>query len=558
MFDRRAKSIKVTAQMKRLFGLTRDRLTPAELIGAMLRAETDLLWFGGIGTYVKASDESQLDVGDRANDAVRVDAAELRCKVVGEGANLGMTQRSRIEYALRGGRLNTDSIDNSAGVDCSDHEVNIKILLGDVEAAGDMTRKQRNQLLERMTDEVAELVLRDNYLQSQSITVSSTLGVHLLDRLARYMRVVERAGHLNRAIEFLPDDETITERVAKGIGMTRPELAVLMSYAKITLYDELLASDLPDDPYMTQDLMRYFPQPLQKAYAERITRHRLRRELIATVATNEMVNRVGVTFVQEVKDKTGMTSGDVARGYTISREVFGLRDLFAEIEALDTVAPAGLQAAMLIECGRLIEHGSTWFLRLGPHPLDMRAHVESYSGEVARLAAGLEGLLSEADGKLLGERATAYAAHGVPEALARRMAGLPFLVPACDIARIARLAGLEVLQVARAYFMIGARFGFDWLRRAAARLPSDSAWDKLAVAAIEDDLYGNQSELTSRVIEEVEDLGDAEGVIDAWAEKHRPRVLRTEQLLAELHSSGAPDLAMLAVANRQLRSMVID
>ncbi|MFQ5775087.1 MAG: NAD-glutamate dehydrogenase [Kiloniellaceae bacterium] len=556
VFERKAKSIKVTAQMKRLFGLTRDQVTPSELIRAMLTADVELLWFGGIGTYVKASHESHADVGDRANDALRVNAPELRCKVIGEGANLGMTQRARIEYALRGGRLNTDSIDNSAGVDCSDHEVNIKILLGDIEAAGDMTRKQRNQLLERMTDEVAELVLRDNYLQTQSISVTSTVGAHLLDRMARYMRLLEKSGRLDRAIEFLPDDELIAERLAKGIGLTRPELAVLLSYAKITLYDELLSSDLPDDPYTGQDLLRYFPQPLRERYAEPITRHRLRREIIATVVTNDIVNRLGITFVHEVKENTGMSSAEVARAYTISREVFGMRELFAQIEALDNQVPAALQAAMLIECGRLIERGTVWFLREMAQPLDIQREVDAYREDVARLADDLEDLLSDSDRAAVAEQTASYAGRGVPAALARRAASLSLLSPACDIVRIAQGAGLPVLDVGKAYFAIGARFGFDWLRRAAGHLPSDSAWDKLAVTAIVDDLYGHQSELTSRVVNGAKDLSAPAGVIDVWAETRRPLVARTEQLLAELRSAGTPDLAMLAVANRQLRAMV--
>jgi glutamate dehydrogenase len=340
--------------------------------------------------------------------------------------------------------------------------------------------------------------------------------------------------------------------------MTRPELSVLTSYAKITLYDELLASDLPDDPYMGQDLLGYFPQPLQDGYAEQIRRHRLHREIIATVVTNELVNRVGVTFVHEVKENSGMTSADIARAYTINREIFAMDDLFARIEALDNQVPAALQAAMLIECGRLIDRGTAWFLRLGPHPLDIRAQVEAYGADVAGLAENLQDLLAAADRKLLGEHAAAYHEQGTPEALALAVAKLAFLVPACDIVRIARVAGLDALEVGRAYFAIGARFGFDWLRRAAGHLPSDGAWDKLAVTAIVDDLYGNQCELTSRVVTGLKDLSAGDGAIDNWAEPRRPLVLRSEHLLAELQASGTPDLAMLAVANRQLRSMVSD
>jgi glutamate dehydrogenase len=561
VFERKAKSIKVTLRMKKLFGLSAEKLTPNELINAMLKADAELLWFGGIGTYVKASHETHSDAGDRANDGLRVDARELACKVVGEGANLAMTQHARIEYAFAGGRVNTDSIDNSAGVDCSDHEVNIKVLLGDIESSGDMTRKQRDQLLVKMTDEVAELVLRDNYLQTQVITVTAALGVHMLDRMARYMRILEKAGNLNRAVEFLPDDETIAERMAKGMGLSRPELAVLMSYAKITLYDELLSSDLPDDPYMEADLTRYFPSPLRRKYVKQIAQHRLRREIIATKVTNDMVNREGITFVHEVNQKTGMASADIARAYMISREIFGVRDLFHEIEALDNQVPAALQAVMLTECGRLIERGATWFLRhAGGQGLGIRQQVESYGKDVSVLAENLDALLSGADRKLLAERAAGYAEQGVPEALAQRVASLALLAPSLDIARIAQAAGLPVQEVSRAYFSIGARFGFDWLRRAAGHLPSDSAWDKLAVTAIVDDLYGHQGDLTTLVLngakEGAQGGNGAEGLIDHWTAARRPQVTRTEQLLAELQSVGSPDLAMLAVANRQLRSML--
>ena len=556
IFERRAKSIKLTPEMKALFGLEKDQVPPSELIKAMLAAEVELLWFGGIGTYVKASDESHADVGDRANESLRVNAPELRCKVIGEGANLGVSQRGRVEYALHGGRLNTDSIDNSAGVDCSDHEVNIKILLGEVAAEGDITRKQRDALLVRMTNEVAELVLRDNYLQTQAITVTVTLGAHLLDRMARYMRTLEKAGHLDRAIEYLPDDETIIERMNKKIGLTRPEVAVLLSYAKITLYDELLSSDLPDDPYMGQDLVRYFPKPLRERYSQQIMRHRLHREIIATVVTNGIVNRVGVTFVHECREKTGLAAADVARAYTISREILEMRDLFAAIEGLDNKVPAAVQAAMLTECGRLIERTTVWFLRLGAHPLNIEAEAKAYGASVGQLAAKLPELLSDVDRQHLEERAAAFTQHGVPEKIARRTASLALLVPACDIVRIASGAALPVLEVGRAYFTIGARFGFDWLRQAAGHLPSDSAWDKLAVTAIVDDLYGHQSELTGRVVNGIKEASATNGMIDRWAEARRPLVARTEQLLTELQTTGTPDLAMLAVANRQLRSMV--
>jgi glutamate dehydrogenase len=556
VFDRKAKSIKLTPEIKKLAKLGKDSCTPNELIHALLKADTELLWFGGIGTYIKATDESHAEVGDRGNDGLRVDARNVGAKVLGEGANLGMTQRARIEYALAGGHCNTDSIDNSAGVDCSDHEVNIKILLGDVEQSGDMTRKQRNEMLERMTDEVAGLVLRDNYLQTQAISVTEQLGAHLLDRNARFMRTLERAGKLNRAIEFLPDDETILERRKAGIGMTRPETAVLMNYAKLTLYEELLASGLPDDPYMEADLQAYFPKELQETYAERIGQHRLRREIVATVVSNSVINRGGLAFVHEVREKTGLPAEDICRAYAVAREVFGLRKLWAGIEALDTKIPATTQYAMLIECGRLIERTTTWFLRNSEHPIDVAKGIETYGKGVATVSDKLDDLLDKADSDALNRQVRNYTDKGVPKELARGVVALRLLPPALDIVRIAQRVKMKVIDVAKTYFTVGHRFGFDWLRSAAGQLPTDDAWDKLAVTAIIDDFYSHQTAVTLDILDRGDGGGAGDGAIQTWADKRHAMVNRTEQLLTELKSAGTPDLAMLAVANRQLKSMV--
>ena len=556
IFARSAKSIRTTPQIRSLFGLTKEQVTPNELIQAMLLSETELLWFGGIGTYIKATHESDLDVGDRANDAIRINARQLRVKVVGEGANLGMTQQARIEYGLNDGASNTDSIDNSAGVDCSDHEVNIKILLGAVEQSGSLTRKQRDRLLEKMTDEVAEQCLRDNYLQSQAITVTNQLGAHLLDRFGRFMRALEKEDQLDREIEFLPDDEVVTDRMKQGIGLTRPEIAVLLSYSKIVLYDELLASDLPDDPYFRKDLSEYFPKPLRKKYAEEISSHRLRREIITTVVTNDLVNRVGINFVHEVREKTGMLSDEITRAYVVAREIFGVCDLWAAIEGLDNKAPALLQSRMLVECGRLVERGTVWFLRESSHPIVIDQTIEDYGKGIGQISHQLERFLSKADLQVLDQRAGRFEADGAPKALARRIAALALMAPACDVVRIARDTGLPVDTVARIYFSIGEEFGFDWLRRAAGQLPTDTAWDKLAVTAIVDDFLGHQSELTARVLEGKSAKDDVGGLIEGWAAQRRPLILRSEQLVQELKASGTPDLAMLAVANRQLKSMV--
>lgn len=556
IFDRKAKSLDVSPQMKRAFALTQNRMTPNELIIAMLKSDTELLWFGGIGTYIKAASERNAEVGDRTNDALRINGCDLAAKVVGEGANLGMTQRARVEYSFNGGRCNTDSIDNSAGVDCSDHEVNIKILLGNVEAAGDMTRKQRNELLESMTDEVADLVLRDNYLQTQAITVTHQLGAPLLHRTARFMIALERAGHLDRAVEFLPDDETITERRKKGIGFTRPEIAVLISYAKIVLYDDILSSQLPDDPYMRQSLLDYFPAPLRSRFCKEISRHRLHREIIATVIANEIINHLGLTFIHEVHEKTGMPADDIARAYIIAREVFGIDGLWQEIAALDNKVAADVQALMLVECGRLLKSAAVWFLRERSRPLNIEREIEAFSKGIRDQAAGLGSVLSAADQQLLSDETADLTARQVPEDLAVRIAGLALLSPACDIARISNDVSQPVEHTAAAYFKVGDDFGFDWLRRAAKRLPSDTAWDKLAAAGVIDDLYGHQGQLTRRVLEMAGNNGSSQSGIDAWAEQQRPLVTRTRQLLGELQSMGSPDLAMIAVANRQLKTML--
>ncbi|MCP4326859.1 MAG: NAD-glutamate dehydrogenase [Alphaproteobacteria bacterium] len=556
IYARSAKSLKLTPEIKALLGMTKDNVAPNELMTAILTADVDLLWFGGIGTYVKSDSQSNADAGDRANDGIRINGKDVRAKVVGEGANLGVTQLGRIEYALAGGRINTDSVDNSAGVDCSDHEVNIKILLGAVEQANKLNRVQRDKLLVSMTDEVADLVLRDNYLQTGSLAVTEFVGTRLTDRCGLFMRALERAGHLNRAIEYLPDDEELADRKAKKLGLTSPELSILIAYAKIVLYDQLLASDFPDDPFMAIDLERYFPVPLQKKYKDAINQHRLRREIVATVATNSMINRAGITFAHEVMDQTGAASSDVARAYTISRTIFSMRDLWAAIEALDNKVPAAVQSEMHMETGRLIDRGTTWFLRYGKQPLDVAANIEAYGPGTAQLMRGLEKVTTPADHEFIRNNANALVEKGAPHGLARRIASLRLLVSACDVVMIAREAKSSIDITGSLYFAVGDHFGFDWLRRKAARLPIDSHWDKQATTAIVDDLYGHQFELTSNVLKSAKKNVTPKKAIDEWCGRRGVEYQSTLQLMDDLRQGGTIDLAMLAVANRQLRSLI--
>jgi glutamate dehydrogenase len=552
VFERRAKAVRISAQMRTLFAIEADSLTPAELIQAMLKAEVDLLWFGGIGTYVKSSRESDAAVGDRANDALRVNADDLRCKVIGEGANLGVTQLGRVEFGFGGGRINTDAIDNSAGVDTSDHEVNIKILMGDLIGRKKITRKQRDKLLGEMTDEVAALVLRNNYQQTQSLSVVQQQGVDRMDEQLRLIRTLERSGRLNREIEFLPDEETFAERLAEGRPLTRPELSVLLAYAKIATYDELLASNLPDDPLLEADLARYFPQPIQGKYAEAIARHRLRREIVATGLTNSIVNRTGPGFINEMHLRTGMNVPAIVRAYTISREVFDLRSLWNEIEALDTVAPAASQTRMLLQTVRTLWRTTPWFLRNCAHPLDITALIAEFHEGVQRLSTVLDDILAPNQRQDTRERAKRYAQPGVPGDLAARIGRLKAMSSAPDIVRIAGAAEQGVEEAGAAYFLIGDRFRLDWLRRTAGAMSADTHWQRLALAAIIDDMWSHQYDLTTIALKTGK-TGSA--AVEAWAAERAELTDRIEALLGEIQAALTPDLAMLAVANRELRTL---
>ncbi len=560
IFERSAKSIKLSPEIKKLLGVTRDRMTPNELIRTILVAEIDLLWFGGIGTYVKATSESQADADDRSNDAVRVDAKALRCKVIGEGANLGVTQRGRIEYARAGGRINTDFIDNSAGVDCSDHEVNIKIALDDVVAVGGMNLKQRDALLEQMTDEVSDLVLNDNYLQTQAISQAESRAPELLEAQWRVMRALERRGFLDRAIEELPDDECMADLQADGLGLTRPEYAVLFSHAKIALYGDLLPTDVPDDTYLVETLARYFPEPLRKRFGDEVARHRLRREIVATYVTNSLINRVGATFVQGLTERSGADPADIARAFFIAREVFDLRPLWRDIEALDLKVPANTQNDMAHELEELVERMTIWFLANARRPLNIAATIERYAPGIRALANRLSDIVAAEDRQGIAARAARLSEARVPNALAQRIASLGVLAAGGDVVRIARDSGVPVLDTGRVYFELGARLGIDWVRRVSKTIEPETEWEKLAIDAIIDDSYRHQSALTKRVLD-VAGGGKhgpkvAEGVIEAWVSSNNGAVERTCQLLDDLRAAEDIDLAMLSVANAQLRNLL--
>ena len=556
IFDRSAKSISLTPEIKQAFGIKTDSLTPNALIRAMLTAEADLLWFGGIGTYVKSENETNLDVGDRANDALRIDGKELRARVVGEGANLGVTQRGRVEYAFAGGRINTDAIDNSAGVDCSDHEVNIKVLVDSVVAAGDMTAKQRSKLLVAMTDEVGELVLRNNYLQTQAITTVQSRGTAFMEPEVRFMRALERAGKLDRAVEFLPDEEIIAEREVKGIGFPRPEISVLLAYSKMTLYESLLETDLPEDPYFAADLVTYFPSALRKKFVNSIETHSLRREIVATQIANSIVNRAGMTFVNDVIEDTEISVADIARAYVATRDAFDLRTLWADIANLDNKVDASLQTEMMIAVENLIRHATLWFLKNVPQPMNISSVVGTYAPGIAAMAKKLQGQLADLEAGELQERMASYIDQDVPANLARRVAGLEAMRSVCHIVHVASSFGRSIDEIGPTYFAIGARLGLDWLRSAAERIELQNHWQRLAVGALIEDLYSQQRTLVNRVMDQAIGSLDEKAITD-WAEFNKAGVMRMSGLISEFRLSGNVDLAQLAIVNRHMRSLLI-
>ncbi|MDQ6605390.1 MAG: NAD-glutamate dehydrogenase [Actinomycetota bacterium] len=554
--SRTAKSIALPPQVQAALGIEVDELSPSELIREILSAPVDLLWNGGIGTYVKASDETHGEAGDKANDGVRRNGDELRCRVVGEGGNLGFTQRARIEYALGGGAIYTDAIDNVAGVNCSDHEVNIKILLDAIIAAGDMTEKQRNALLAEMTDAVAEQVLYGSYTQTQAMSLASEQAAPMIDVHARLIRRLEQVAGLNREIEFLPDDETIDERKKKHQGLLAPELAVVMAYCKIHLYAELLESELPEDPFLAHDLERYFPAPLPQRFGPEMRSHRLRREIIATVVANQLVDRAGTTFVFRLREETGAPASVLARAYAVAREVFDMREFWSAVEALDNRVDARRQLSMLIDGRRLVERATRWLVRANPGAIDIALTTRHLEPGAAMLATALPDVLDGADRESFDARCTELIDGGVPPPLARRVASMPAMLSVFDIVEVAGAVKREPEVVMVTYFRLGSKLQLNWLRDRIIELPRGNRWQALARAALRDDLYSLARALTQEALETGGPCAGAEHAIEAWSRRHQPGLERCLAMLADIRASRAYDTTTLPVALRQVRNLI--
>jgi glutamate dehydrogenase len=556
VFARTAKSIVVSPEIRAALDLGEvAAVSPGELIRAILTAKVDLLWNGGIGTYVKAATESHADVGDKTNDAIRVNGRQVRARVVGEGGNLGLTQRGRVEYALAGGRINTDFIDNTAGVDCSDHEVNIKILLGGAVTDGELALPDRDELLAAMTDEVAALVLRDNYEQAAALGNARAQALSLLPVHRRLLSDLERSGQLDRALEALPGDEELAARGEAGDGLTAPEFAVLLAYVKITLERQILADEIVDEPWTFDVLARYFPTPLRKRFSSRMAGHRLRREIITTVLVNEVVNRGGTSFVYRAMEESGASAADVIRAYVVVRDVFGLRDVWQDIEALDNRTPTAAQTRVYLESRRLLDRAVRWLVSNRRSPLDVTA-------EIAKLKPGVARLLPRLGSVLLGKERTSMITHaeelangGVPDDLAEATTRLVYGFGLLDILETAAGTERDVAEVASVYFVLSERFQIDELLSRISRLPRNDRWQTLARMALRYDLYAALAGLTAEVLQSTPADAAPDDRVYRWEQRNAASIARARNAMGDLADTPA-DLAALSVLLRQIRTLV--
>ncbi|MGE9695324.1 NAD-glutamate dehydrogenase [Streptomyces sp. CH6] len=563
VFPRTAKSIPLNAHIRRALGIDDgvSKLTPAELMRAILRAPVDLLWNGGIGTYVKASTETDAEVGDKANDAIRVNGADVRAQVVGEGGNLGLTQLGRIEFARLGnggggGKINTDAIDNSAGVDTSDHEVNIKILLNAVVQSGDMTVKQRNELLASMTEEVGRLVLRNNYAQNVALANAEAEAPSLLHAHQRLMRRLVKDGHLDRALEFLPGDRQVRELLNSGRGLAQPELAVLLAYTKITAAQELIGTSLPDDPHLRGLLFAYFPEEVREQYAEQIETHALHREIITTVLVNDTVNSGGISFLHRLREETGASLEEIVRAQLVAREIFGLGAVWDAVERLDNEVPAAVLTRIRLHCRRLVERGTRWLLNNRPQPLQLAQTVEVFRDDVRAVWARLPELLRGAEAEWYGSILKELTGEGVPEELAARVAGFSSVFPALDIVAVAGRTGNEPLAVAEVFYDVADRLGVTQLMDRIIELPRADRWQSMARASIREDLYAAHAGLTQDILAAGEPGDSPERRFEVWAGKNAPILTRARATLEEIQGSDSFDLANLSVAMRTMRTLL--
>jgi glutamate dehydrogenase len=556
VFKRSAKSIPLSAEIKRVLDIREDTLVPNELVRAILKAPVDLLWNGGIGTYVKATTESHADVGDKTNDANRINGNELRCKVVGEGGNLGFTQRARIEYALNKGLINTDFIDNSAGVDCSDHEVNLKILLNQEVAKRKLTEKKRNQLLTQMTAEVGVLVLKDNYAQAWALGFLTKYSQGDTSLYQNYIKEMEATGFLNRQVEFLPDDKTIMERRAAGLGLTSPELAVLLSYTKIYIKGEILKSDLPEDPYFAQIMETAFPATINKTYHKAQRDHILRREIIATQLSSRVVNEMGIGFMYRLQSGSGVSVAEVIRAHAVASAVFESRETRSLIESLDFKIPVDLQYELLHHVRHLINISSRWFLHEGRLKGNIQTIIDHYRTCIKKLEKPMLELMTGYTKTFMESLLAQFAKAGLPKEVAIHIAAFRVAYISLNITEVATKNNFDLGRAARAYFLVGERFNLVWFRDHIARDVREGSWNALARLTLRDELDVLQKALTVKILKQNKREDDMAKLITSWMERNAMTVARWEKMFAAVQEGTTIDYTMFFIVLGELNNVL--
>lgn len=554
IFSRRSKSIKLTPEIQKMIGTRKSSMAPNDLIKALLQMEVDLLWNGGIGTYVKASTESHTDVGDRANDVLRIDGCDLKTKVIGEGGNLGMTQQGRIEYALLGGRVNTDFVDNVGGVDCSDNEVNIKIFLNGLVALGDMTVKQRNEILVKMEDEVGEIVLEDAYCQAESISVSEQQGTSLVKEQIRFVHTLEKAGHLDRALEYIPDDETLLEREKRGLAFTRPELSVLVAYGKMVLKEQLVCDDIANDDYHKQLLVKYFPEELRRNYIAHADNHPLKSEIIATALANQMVNEMGCNFVTRLQEETGASIAKIANAYAAARDIYNFEGTLREIRKLDNNSTTDAQYQLIYYVRRTLRRLARWMIRNNSGKFDVNQLINTYKADVITVSKTLDQCLVPEEVKEHDDLALSWIEQGVEKKLAYHVARLSSLNSALDISSVAKESGRSVGDAAKLYFNLGDRISLHWFLKQINTQGVDNNWQALARAAFREDLDWQQRQLTALVLScncSTEKFEPMEA-LESWMKTNESSLQRWENILNEFKVGSVHEFAKFSVALREL------
>ena len=557
VFNRKDKYIKLTPQIQQMLGIKDKQLTPDNLIKHLITMDVELIWNGGIGTFIKSSHESHSDVGDRANDTIRVDAKDVRAKVIGEGGNLGLTQLARVEYALNGGAINTDAIDNSAGVDCSDHEVNIKILMTLVQNSSKISDNERNKILAKMTNEIGLQVLKDNYYHSQVLSIKQRAAIKDHATNKQLMMSLERKGSLDLAVEFLPTYEDLDERLKKGKGLTRPELSILLAYAKMDAFDEIIVTDLPDTKSLQHYLVEYFPSLMQKEYKKYMQSHRLKREIVATQIANEIVNRMGPTFLNRMSRETGYSNNDISRAYLISRSLLNAQEYWDIIESLDNKVSMDSQMKMLETVKKIVEYTTFWLLRHGNHPMDIEKEVTKAEQAFCDIKCNLLNYQTSSMIKHHKQRVKNWKEQGLPQKVAQDFSLLSTMTCAPDVACISIKTKKSIKKVMEIHFMVGEKLGLSNLHNATRKIPISNNWQRVASLAIIDDLYTYQQKATT-IIATKNNKEDPKTTLDNWIKSKGNSYNMYENILTDFNAQSVVSHAMLNVILGQLKGLVME